>query len=415
MEGLAIKTSEVRKESSMPEGLSFVFVSLQRINTDRESTSTSIARELSKYYKVLYINPPIDRKTLLSHRNDKYVTGHIEEIRHKKRNLSKIGDNLWMYNPHSIMESINWVPSTRIFSLLNRINNKRFADEISHALGQLGMEKFILINDKDMFRSFHLKELLNPRFYVYLYRDYTLAYDYWKRHGTSFEPRLISKADAVLCNSHGFRQLTQQFNPQSFFIGNGCNTNLFNGFNDWKMPEDLGKIGKPLIGYCGALTRRRLNIELLIKIAESRPQWNIVLIGTECEHFKRSALHQLPNVHFLGQKNTRELPGYIYHFDVCINPQLVNDLTNDNYPLKIDEYLAMGKPVVATATKTMKEIFYSHTYLCETYDCYLENIERALSEDNSVLQEDRIQFARSHSWENVTKEFIHALVKIGAD
>lgn len=398
----------------MLEGTSFVFVSLQRINTDRESTSTSIARELSKYYKVLYINPPIDRKTLLSKKHDRYISSHIEEIRNKEKSLVKLNDNLWMYNPHSIMESINWVPSTKIFSLLNRVNNQRFAREIQLAIDQLGLQNFILINDKDMFRSFHLKEYLNPKYYIYLYRDYTLAYSYWKKHGTVLEPSLIRKADAVVCNSHGFKHLTEQINPHSYFIGNGCNTVLFNGNHRWEKPRELQAMNRPIVGYCGALTKRRLNIQLLVRIAELRPDWNLVLIGTECEEFQKSALHQLPNVHFLGQKNTKELPAYIQHFDVCINPQLINDLTNDNYPLKIDEYLAMGKPVVATATKTMREIFYGYTYLCEDAESYIRNIEKAIAEDSEDWQEARIRFARTHSWENVTREFIHAIREIGA-
>ena len=58
----------------------------------------------------------------------------------------------------------------------------------------------------------------------------------------------------------------------------------------------------------------------------------------------------MDNVHFLGAKKTDELASYMEHFDVCINPQVVNDLTIGNYPRKIDEYLAMGKAVVATDT-----------------------------------------------------------------
>lgn len=41
------------------------------------------------------------------------------------------------------------------------------------------------------------------------------------------------------------------------------------------------------------------------------------------------------------------------HFDVCMNPQLVNEITIGNYPRKVDEYLALGKPVIATKTLTM--------------------------------------------------------------
>ena len=55
------------------------------------------------------------------------------------------------------------------------------------------------------------------------------------------------------------------------------------------------------------------------------------------------------------------MPAYLQHFDVCINPQEVNDITLGNFPLKILEYLAMGKPVVATATHLMTEVFSEHS------------------------------------------------------
>ncbi len=53
-------------------------------------------------------------------------------------------------------------------------------------------------------------------------------------------------------------------------------------------------------------------------------------------------------------KKPEQTAAYIHHFTICINPQLVNPLTIGNYPRKIDEYLASGKPVVATATQAME-------------------------------------------------------------
>ncbi|HAI83429.1 MAG TPA: glycosyl transferase family 1, partial [Chitinophagaceae bacterium] len=87
--------------------------------------------------------------------------------------------------------------------------------------------------------------------------------------------------------------------------------------------------------------------------ATAKPEWSLVLVGPEDEAFKQSALHQLPNVHFLGSKQPEALPEYVAAFDVCINPQLLNEVTIGNYPRKVDEYLAMGKPVVATQTEAM--------------------------------------------------------------
>jgi glycosyltransferase involved in cell wall biosynthesis len=65
----------------------------------------------------------------------------------------------------------------------------------------------------------------------------------------------------------------------------------------------------------------------------------------------------------------------------------------------VDEYLAMGKPVIATRTKTM-ELFKDHVYLCDTLDEYNEAIEKALNENSLKLEKERIAFARSHSWQN---------------
>jgi glycosyltransferase involved in cell wall biosynthesis len=68
---------------------------------------------------------------------------------------------------------------------------------------------------------------------------------------------------------------------------------------------------------------------------------------------------------FLGAQDVNRLPEYIKAFDVCINPQLLNETTKRNYPRKIDEYLAMGKPVVATKTIAMG-YFKDWVYLAET-------------------------------------------------
>ena len=155
----------------------------------------------------------------------------------------------------------------------------------------------------------------------------------------------------------------------------------------------------PIVGYVGSLTTLRLDIQLLEFIACKRPQWQLVLVGPQDEEFKASALHQMNNVHFLGNKRPDQLPAYIKGFDVAINPQAINDITIGNYPRKIDEYLAMGKPIVATKTVAM-EMFSEHVYLAKTHDDYVQMIELALSEDARKHYRQRIAFAQSHTWEN---------------
>lgn len=389
--------------------MNFVFVSLQRINTDRESTSTSLAKELAKDHKVLYVNSPIDRKTIYSSETDEYTKAHIKAIRSKQDPLVQVNNNLWVLNPVSIIESINWIPLTKVFSVVNWINNIRFANNIKSALKRLNFEKFILINDKDIFRSYYLKELLKPEKYIYLDRDYTLGVDYWRKHGVTLEPKLMQKSDAVVCNSYDFTNRAKQYNTKSFYIGNGFDMERYNNSTTHAEPDDLREIPGPRIGYVGALLKLRLNLELMVEMAKARPKWNFILIGWEDEDFKNSELHAMSNVHFFGKKHTQEVPAYIEHFDVCINPQIVNDITRSNFPLKVVEYLALGKPVVATATNTMNEVFSEHTYLADNKEEFVQQIEKALAEDSPSVKQERLNFARSFSWENVANMLMEAI------
>ncbi|MFB9865133.1 glycosyltransferase [Rufibacter immobilis] len=390
--------------------MNFVFVSLQRINTDRDSTSTCLAKELAKTHKVLYVNSPIDRRTLLSSEQDEYTRAHIAAIKAKKPPLSQIKPNLWVLNPTQVIESINWIPFTSVFSSFNRLNNQRFAKDIRDALNRLGFDHFILINDKDIFRSFYLKELLKPDKYVYLDRDYTVGMDYWKRHGAELEPKLMAKADAVVCNSFDFTKRAQRYNPNSFYIGNGFDVKQYDSSKSKKKPTELQHLTGPVIGYVGALITLRLDLNLMLEMAKAKPQWNFVLIGWEDAPFQQSELHRLPNVLFLGKKHTSEVPAYLEHFDVCINPQLLNEITRGNFPLKVVEYLALGKPVVATSTNTMQEIFGQHTYLATDPASFFAQIEKALEEDNAAERERRIQFAGNFSWENVANTLLECIL-----
>jgi glycosyltransferase involved in cell wall biosynthesis len=156
----------------------------------------------------------------------------------------------------------------------------------------------------------------------------------------------------------------------------------------------------------------RLDEKILIGIAEHSKEWNLVLIGPEDDDFKRSRLHALPNVHFLGLKKPSELAAYVHYFDVCINPQIVNPLTIGNYPRKIDEYLSAGKPVVATETLAMQE-FVQSTYLCKTINDFIEAINSALdSANNAELIQHRRDVAMKHTWTNSIRKLYKEINKL---
>ena len=394
----------------MIEGKDIIIVGQQPWDVEIGSNCKNIAIEFSKNNRVLYVNAPLDRISLMRGGNDEKIKKRKDIVEGKASGLFKIADNLWNLYPDSMIESINWIGIHSIFKMLNKVNNRRFANSIQKAIDALGFRDFILFNDNDMFRSFHLKEMLKPALYIYYSRDYMLAVDYWKKHGEKLEPQLIASSDICVANSTYLADYCRQFNPNSYYVGQGCELDLFMDFNG-EAPEDMKKINGVKIGYVGALLGLRLDMGILTEIASKRPEWQLVLVGPEDELFKGSELHQFPNVHFLGSKSPLDLPAYIHSFDICLNPQVISQVTIGNYPRKIDEYLAMGKPVIATSTPFMEAIFNKHTYLAKNPADYIRLIDVALQEDNKERQEERKRFAAEHTWENSVAEIYHAIEK----
>jgi hypothetical protein len=387
-----------------------VIVGQQPWDTMLGSNCKDIALEFSKQNKVLYVNSPLDRYTSLLSRNMAEIKKRLRIIKGRESGLFEVKQNLWTLYPDIIVESVNWMDNVPLFNAFNRLNNRRFAERIKRCLSHLGFDDFILFNDNEIIKCHYLQEYLKPSLSIYYSRDFIIAAPYWNKHGSRLEPLIIGKSDLCLANSVFLTNYCKQYNEKSYFVGQGFNDHLFNGIIGQKPPELAGVSGK-IIGYVGVLHSSRLDIESMVFIAEKRPDWTLVLVGPEDVVFKQHRLHNLPNVLFVGMKDVCELPNYISYFDVCLNPQFLTPLTIGNYPRKVDEYLAMGKPVVALQTHAM-EMFSAVTYLAASNEDYVNLIELAIEEDSVALQEARKAFARQHTWENSVHTIYQAIAEV---
>jgi glycosyltransferase involved in cell wall biosynthesis len=388
-----------------------IVVGIQAWDIEIGSNCKNIAAEFAKNNRVLYVNSPLDRISMFRERKAERTRRRIRIVKSGKPEIIQISSNLWNLFPATVIESINWIKSPTLFDWLNRINNKRFARQIKIAIEKLGFKDYLIFNDSDMFRSFYLKELLEPETYIYYTRDNLVAVGYWMNQGIRLEAAHMKKSDLVVANSTYLASLARASNPNSFYVGQGCDVSLFDHLLVTSIPGDMKDIPHPIIGYIGALLSLRLDLKVLEYLAETRPEWSLVLVGPEDESFKNSRLHQLKNVHFLGNKPGNDLPSYLNLFDVAINPQLLSPVTIGNYPRKIDEYLAMGKPTVATKTEAMS-VFADYTYLATTKEEYMECVERALTENTPENHIRREEFAKQHTWENNVIEIAKAIEKV---
>jgi len=105
----------------------------------------------------------------------------------------------------------------------------------------------------------------------------------------------------------------------------------------------------PVVLYAGTLHEERIDLPLILELAEALPRVSVVLLGPDCltpEH--SSELRRPGNVHLLGPRPYAEIPGYLQHAEVLIVPHLVNAFTESLDPIKAYECLASGRPTVAT-------------------------------------------------------------------
>ncbi len=395
----------------MIKGKDIIVVGIQAWDIEIGSNCKNIALEFSKNNRVLYVNPPMTRSVMRSQKEKETIQKRIRIKNGQDDDLVEIGSNLWNLYPKTLIESINSIPVHAIFKFLNKKNAIDYAKDIKSAASKLDFKNVILFNDSSMFLGLHLKALLQPETYAYYMRDYLVKVPYWQKHGERIEPLVVKKADVVLTNSEFFEDFCRQYNANSYMVGQGCDVSLFNDEDDSiKIPDEFKDIPSPVFGYVGSLTTLRLDIGVLEFVAEQKKDWSIVLVGPEDEDFENSNLHNMSNVYFLGRKDASELPNYVKGFDVTTNPQLKNNLTIGNYPRKIDEYLAMGKPIVATNTKAM-EMFKDHVYLADTKEDYVTLIDKAIAENTSYRIQNRIEYAKSHTWYNNVKTIYSSIIK----
>ena len=390
----------------------FIITSLQTWDIEIGSTIKNTALEISKQNRVLYINTPMDISIRLrGNRQSPSYIRRMAVIKGETSPLRQINANMWVLDCPFMLFSANFLPAP-LFNIVNRKNNARIARWIVEQATALGFKNYIHLIDTDIYRSRYLKEYIHPSVSIYYRRDYVIGEAYWRRHGTRLEPELAASADLVLANSTRFAAELQPYNPHTYPIETGVNLELYNPAKKYETPGDMQDIPRPIIGYMGTINSTRLDGELLYQIISQRPDYSFVFTGPEDDIFRRNRIHSLKNAYFTGQKKVDELPAYIAAYDVCINPQMVNEITDGNYPLKIDEYLAMGKPTVATSTHTMRHIFANHTHLATTPEEWLSAIDRAVTEaDDKELAKQRIAFAETHSWGHSVKKIYDIIDK----
>jgi glycosyltransferase involved in cell wall biosynthesis len=219
---------------------------------------------------------------------------------------------------------------------------------------------------------------------------------------------LTRVADLVFVASETLLADKRPVRPDCILSPHGVDFDLFGASNlsdGAPRPRDLPEWQGPVIGFFGLL-ESWIDLDLLAHIAKHRPGWLIVLIGHEAVDVSR--LRPFPNIVLTGKKKFRDLPAYGRRFDVCMLPYLPTEQVINSNPIKLREYLAMGKPVVSIRFPHAEQ-FRDLIYLSDGYNDFVAQTERALLEDSDELRARRVDAVRGTTWKARAQSALESL------
>jgi uncharacterized SAM-binding protein YcdF (DUF218 family)/glycosyltransferase involved in cell wall biosynthesis len=243
---------------------------------------------------------------------------------------------------------------------------------------------------------------LNPALTIYYCIDDLASSSHEARKIVNSEHALFRSADLVFTTSERLRARAAQFSERVHLFPFAVNLSVFQKSREQHepLPADLAALPRPIAGYVGGL-HQWVDQDLLAAVATQLPQITFALVGPEQTDV--SKLKALPNVHLLGQRPHAELPRYVRGFDVGLVPYRITEYTANVYPTKLNEYLVMGIPVVATDLNEIRRFNAEHgdiVGIAASAGAYADAVNSAVAQASApAVAARRIEVAESNSWE----------------
>jgi len=343
-----------------------------------------ILTRLSKYFHVVWVNPAPDWQQALS------------------RAKEDCEDSVHLPPGFHIYEADFWLPNFYRPRLLADFAFRKRLERARNVLVHNGCQKIVLY----IWRPEFCMSLDAIRFDLSCYHVVD-EYSYCEVESPNSreELELLKRADQVIVHTQALLEKKGQFCRSIAVVPNGVSFAEFS--TPVPEPADFARIPHPRIGYAGYL-KKTLDWNLLLDLSARHAEYSFVFVGAQI-HEKQLAnifqeLASRPNVHFIGPVTASQMPHYAQHFDVCIMPYALNVYTNYIYPLKLHEYLASGRPVIASPTRLLKE-FDGVIQLCGTSEQWSAALSTALQPkaNSAEARKARQEIAQKHDWDTIVR------------
>lgn len=373
-------------------------------------STIELMKAMSVYREVLLVDYGYTWKDVLLKLFLKKGHAPLKHILGLASRMRKAGDlYIWSLPP---LMPVNALKSGMIYTTFMKWNTLLMKRSIRKAQRKLGFTSPVLINAFLPAYGLTLRGVFNESLCIYYCYDEIRAASWVSRHGGPAEESYIAVCDALVCSSRSLLEKKRLPGKPAIVVPNGVDPAFLRPRKSKTVAQDL-PLNAPIIGYIGAIDDR-IDYDLLEDVMLALPAYQFVFIG-KCD--RKAYIDRLcaaKNCHYIGPQNYLDLPGILAHMRVGIIPFLRNPFTMGIYPMKINEYLGAGLPVVSTRFGDMDD-FSDIVSLTDSRQGFIIGIDHAIRNDSIDAKAARIAFASQQTWDQRARQLSAYVGKLTDD
>ncbi len=359
---------------------------------NRGHIDMQLMRRFARMGTTLYVNSIVMQKPSLKRNiggGKSFTHKLIRKTKSILRGLRESGAGFWVYSPISLpAHHITWlklvndtVVQHQVLTVMRKLKMRNPAIWVASPAAcnvAIKMKNRKLIYQ----RTDQLEEY--PNIDVEVIRRYDLA--------------LKANADlTIFVNERLYEQEHSQC-KKAIYLDHGVDFDVFaTAENNKEIPSDIRDIDRPIVGFFGGIDDHTSDIDLVKKVIDLLPEMSFVFIGNSS--IDCGELLSKKNVRMLGQKPYEQIPHYGKCFNVAIMPWRQNRWIEACNPIKLKEYLALGKPVVSTPFTELQK-YRDVVYQADTPEEFAKCIEKALAENSPERIAARKKKVETSTWDS---------------
>ena len=365
------------------------------------SSRHHLMRALARRNRVLFVDNQVNPVAALGGLREPPGRRRLAAWAGLTPNPRPVAPNTWVFTPPPVVP-MGRLADRALFAAAYAFNQARLRTAVRAAARGLGMTRPILWISFTVLSSERVIGALDEALVVYHCTDEITAMARTSPFAGEIERRLLGRAHLVLCSSRQLAGAKAPFNTNVHCVPNGADVALFARARDAGLTPHAcldGWRDGPVFGFAGHL-EERFDFELVGTLARERPDWRFVLAGPVGAS-RRHALARLtraPNVRHVGLLPREELPAFLRGVDVAMIPFVASRQTRAIYPLKLNEYLAAGKPVALTPFADLHE-FAGVVHQGEGAAGFHAACRAALADVDPAREAARVALAAGADWD----------------